>query len=168
MDIAAPEGESEDDRAADTFITTYREAFSQALRQALRDAVNARSQALKGEKSEQYIKALRLFHQEGLSMTAIALEVGLEKQFQVTRLMKLKELRSEVQHRMITLLKHYVAEQASKFVSLEQLSALDKTIEAALGEQVQTLMDEDAAQAQSPKEFGKGSQFARAIGDILE
>lgn len=168
MDIAAPEGESEDDRAADTFITVYREAFSQALRQALKDAVGARSIALKGEKSQQYLKALRLFHQEGLSMTAIALEVGLEKQFQVTRLMKLKELRSEVQHRMITLLKRYVAEQASKFVSLEQLSALDTTIEAALGEQVQTLMDEDAAQAQSPKGLGKGSQFARVIGEILE
>ncbi len=167
MDIAAPEGESEDDRAAEAFITVYREAFSQALRQALKDAVNARSQALQGEKSYQYLKALRLFHQEGQSMTAIALEVGLEKQFQVTRLMKLKELRSEVQHRMITLLKRYVADQASKFVSLEQLGALDKTIEAALGEQVQTLMDEDAAQAQSPKGFGKGSQFARAISEIL-
>ena len=168
MDIAAPEGESEDDRAADVFITVYREAFSQSLRQALKDAINARSQQLTGEKSQQYLKALRLFHQEGLSMTAIALEVGLDKQFQVTRLMKLKELRSEVQHRMITLLKHYVAEQASKFVSLEQLSALDATIEAALGEQVQTLMDEDAAQAQSPKASGKGSQFSRVISEILK
>ncbi len=168
MDIAAPEGESEDDRAADAFITMYREAFSQALRQALKDSVSARSQALQGEKSYQYLKALRLFHQEGMSMTAIALEVGLEKQFQVTRLMKLKELRSEVQHRMITLLKHYVNEQASTFVSLEQLRALDTTIESVLGEQVQTLMDEDAAQAQSPKGFGKGSQFARAIGEILD
>lgn len=167
IDIAASEGESEDDRAAEAFIAAYRQAFSQALQQAIKDAVSARLQALQGEKAQQYLKALRLFHQEGLSMTAIALEVGLEKQFQVTRLMKLKELRSEVQHRMITLLKHYVAEQASQFVSLEQLSTLNAAIEAALGEQVQTLMDEDAAQAQSPKGFGKGSQFARAIGEIL-
>ena len=45
MDIATPEGESEDDRAADAFITIYREAFSQALRQALKDAIGARSQS---------------------------------------------------------------------------------------------------------------------------
>ena len=100
-------------------------------------------------------------------MTAIAAEVGLEKQFQVTRLMKLKELREEVQHRMITLLKRYVAEQASKFVSVEQLQAFEGQIETALGEQVQALVDEDAAQAQSPKGFGKGSRFARSICGVV-
>ncbi len=167
MDIAAPEGESEDDRAAAAFITVYREAFSQALVQAIKEAIGARVEKLGPTKAPLYLKALRLFHCDGLSMTAIAVEVGLEKQFQVTRLMKLKELREEVQHRMMTLLKRYVAEQASKFVSVEQLQALDGKIEAALAEQVQALVDEDAAQAQSPKGYGKGSRFARSICEVV-
>jgi hypothetical protein len=167
MDIAAPEGESEDDRAAAAFITVYREAFSQALVQAIKAAIGARVEKLGPTKAKPYLKALRLFHCEGLSMTAIAAQVGLEKQFQVTRLMKLKELREEVQHRMIALLKRYVAEKAAEFVSVEQLQALDQKIQAALAEQVQAVIDEDAAQAQSPKGFGKGSRFARSIGEVL-
>jgi hypothetical protein len=167
MDIAAPEGESADDRAAAAFIAVYREAFSQALVQAIKEAIGARVEKLGPTKAKPYLKALRLFHCDGMSMTAIAAEVGLEKQFQVTRLMKLKELREEVQHRMITLLKRYVAEQASKFVSIGQLEALDGQIEAALAEQVQTLVDEDAAQAQSPKGYGKGSRFARSICGVV-
>jgi hypothetical protein len=166
MDIAAPEGESADDRAAAAFIRVYRQAFSQALVQALKEAIGVRVEKLGPTKAKPYLKALRLFHCDGLSMTAIASEVGLEKQFQVTRLMKLKELREEVQHRMIVLLKRYVAEQAAQFVSVEQLQALDGKIEAALAEQVQALVDEDAAQAQSPKGYGKGSRFARSICEM--
>jgi hypothetical protein len=167
MDIAAPEAESEDDRAAAAFIAVYREAFAQALVQAIKAAIGARVEKLGPTKAKPYLKALRLFHCEGMSMTAIAAEVGLEKQFQVTRLMKLKELREEVQHRMIALLKRYVAEKATAFVSVDQLVALDSKIESALAEQVQALIDEDAAQAQSPKGFGKGSRFARSIGEVL-
>lgn len=167
LDIAAPAAPSEEEKAADVFIELYREAFAQALTNAIKAAIEARTEKLSGEKAQQYLKALRLFHAEGLSMTAIAAQVGLEKQFQVTRLLKLKELREDVQHRMIDLLKRYVSQKASEFVSPEQLLALDQKIEAALMEQVQALMEEDAAQAQAPKSFGKGSRFARSICGVL-
>ena len=39
----------------------------------------------------------------------------------------------------------------------------DTKIEAALVEQVEMLMAEDAAQAQSPKNYGKGSRFATVL-----
>lgn len=112
--------------------------------------------------------AMRLFHQDGLSMTAIAAHVGLAAQFQVTRLLKLKELRESVRHKMIELLKHYVKEQASAFMTLDQLESLDSKIEMALIEQVDLLISEDAAQAQSPKNYGKGSRFAKALCQQLD
>ena len=169
MSLAAPNlEESESDRAADDFVQHYRHAFSEALEKAIQSAITDRVQALKASKKQDYLVAMRLFHQEGLSMTAIAAHVGLAAQFQVTRLLKLKELRELVRHKMIELLKHYVKEQASAFVTLEQLESLDSKIETALIEQVDLLMAEDAAQAQSPKSYGKGSRFATVLCQQLD
>jgi hypothetical protein len=167
MDLAAPT-ENEDDRVAEAFVQHYRHAFSEALEKAIQQAIESRYQALKPPKKQQYLTALKLFHQEGLSMTAIATQVGLAAQFQVTRLLKLKELRESVRHEMIMLLKRYVKEQAIAFVTLEQLESLDGKIEEALVEQVDQLMAEDAAQAQSPKNYGKGSRFATVLCQSLD
>lgn len=169
MSLAAPNlEESESDRAAEDFVQQYRHAFSEALEKAIQSAITDRVHALKAPKKQDYLVAMRLFHQEGLSMTAIAAHVGLAAQFQVTRLLKLKELRESVRHKMIELLKHYVKEQASAFVTLEQLESLDSKIETALIEQVDLLMAEDAAQAQSPKNYGKGSRFATVLCQQLD
>lgn len=167
MDLAAP-AENEDDRVAEAFVQHYRHAFSEALEKAIQQAIESRYQALKPPKQQQYLTALKLFHQQGLSMTAIAGQVGLAAQFQVTRLLKLKELREGVRHEMIVLLKRYVKEQAAAFVTVEQLESLDGKIEAALVEQVEQLMAEDAAQAQSPKNYGKGSRFATVLCQYLD
>ncbi len=167
MDLPAPR-ENEDDRVAEAFVQHYRHAFSEALEKAIQQAIESRYQALKPPKKQQYLTALKLFHQEGLSMTAIASQVGLAAQFQVTRLLKLKELRESVRHEMIVLLKRYVKEQATAFVTLEQLERLDGKIEEALVEQVDQLMAEDAAQAQSPKNYGKGSRFATVLCQQLD
>ncbi len=167
MDLPAPR-ENEDDRVAETFVQHYRHAFSEALEKAIQQAIESRYQALKPPKQKQYLKALKLFHQEGLTMKAIADQVGLSAQFQVTRLLKLKQLREGVRHEMIVLLKRYVKEQATAFVTLEQLESLDGKIEEALVEQVDQLMAEDAAQAQSPKNYGKGSRFATVLCQQLD
>ena len=169
MDLAAPNlEESESDRAADEFVRQYRHAFSEALENAIHSAITDRVQALKAPKNQNYLVAMKLFHQDGLSMTAIAAHIGLAAQFQVTRLLKLKELRESVRHKMIALLKHYVKQQASEFVTLEQLESLDSKIELALLEQVDGMMAEDAAQAQSPKNYGKGSRFATVLCQQLD
>ena len=169
MDLAAPNlEESESDRAADEFVRQYRHAFSEALENAIHSAITDRVQALKAPKNQNYLVAMKLFHQDGLSMTAIATHIGLAAQFQVTRLLKLKELRESVRHKMIALLKHYVKQQASEFVTLEQLESLDSKIELALLEQVDGMMAEDAAQAQSPKNYGKGSRFATVLCQQLD
>lgn len=169
MDLAAPNREeSESDRAAEDFVQQYRHAFSEALERAIQGAITDRVQKLKAPKNQQYLTAMGLFHRDGLSMTAIAANVGLAAQFQVTRLLKLKELRESVRHKMIELLMHYIKEQASAFVTLEQLERLDSKIELALIEQVDLLMAEDAAQAQSPKNYGKGSRFATMLCQQLD
>jgi hypothetical protein len=167
IDVPAPR-ENEDDRLAEAFVQQYRHAFSEALEKAIQQAIESRYQALKPPKKQQYLTALKLFHQQGLSMTAIAGQVGLAAQFQVTRLLKLKELREGVRHEMIVLLKRYVKEQAANFVTVEQLESLDAKIEEALAEQVDQLMAEDAAQAQSPKNYGKGSRFATVLCQSLD
>ncbi len=169
MALPAPTSEeSESDRAAEAFVQMYRHAFSEALEKAIYQSIESRYQGLKPPKKQQYLTAMGLFHRQGMSMTAIAAEVGLAKQFQVTRLLTLKELRVSVRHEMIGLLKRYVKEQAKAFVTLEQLENLDAKIEDALVEQVELLMAEDAAQAQSPKNYGKGSRFAMVLCQQLD
>jgi hypothetical protein len=169
MDLPAPNPEeSESDRMAEAFVVQYRHAFAEALEKAIQSAISARYQSLSAPKNQQYLKAMMLFHQQGMSMTTIAQEVGLTKQFQVTRLLKLKELREAVRHEMMGLLKRYVKAQASAFVTVEQLERLDAKIETALVEQVDLLMAEDAAQAQSPKSYGKGSRFAKVLCQQLD
>lgn len=167
MDLPAPK-ENEDDRVAEAFVQRYRHAFSEALEKAIYQSILARYEALKPAKRQQYVKAIRLFHEQGVSMTDIAPQVGLEKQYQVTRLLDLKGLRDVVRREMIVLLKRYVKEQAANFVTLEQLESLDAKIEEALMEQVDQLMAEDAAQAQSPKNYGKGSRFATVLCQQLD
>lgn len=169
MDLPSPSAEeSESDHLADSFVQQYRFAFAEALEQSIYQSILARYQTLKAPKNQQYLKALNLFHRQGLSMTAIATEVGLAAQFQVTRLLKLKDLREAVRREMISFLKHSVKAQATAFMTLEQLESLDHKIEAALVEQVEQLMAEDAAQAQSPKNYGKGSRFATVLCQQLD
>jgi hypothetical protein len=110
-----------------------------------------------------YVQGLHLRLCEGVSMTQIAPRIGLTSQVQVTRLLNLKRLRSDVRHQLIPQLTAAVRQEAAEWVSADRLREIDATLEAVLSEQVDTLMADAAAEAQSPKPRKVKSRFAKRL-----
>jgi hypothetical protein len=96
-------------------------------------------------------------------MTQIAPRIGLTSQVQVTRLLNLKRLRADVRHLLVPQLTAAVRQEAAELVSADRLRTLDATLETLLSEQVDTLMADAAAEAQSPKPRKVKSRFAARL-----
>ena len=151
------------------FLTTYQQAFQSCLDQALEQVVHDRVHKSKTpEQANHFLTALQLFHCQHLSMTAIAPQVGLRSQDNVTRLLKLKEFRADVRRWMLKYLRDMVLKTASNYVDPDRLEQLDNQIEMALHEQIEALMQEDAKQSKTPKDFVSGSIFARRLCEFLD
>jgi len=127
------------------FLSFYRQQFINCLDQSLEQVISTRLNLLqrqKLDKSQKFIAALHLFHCRGKSMGEIAIAIGLQAQYQVTRLLKLKQFRSDVRQQMLRLLLDSILEQARAYASPEDLQTLDQKIEIALNEEVSQVMQE--------------------------
>ena len=138
--------EDNQDEGVDTgsFLNSYQQQFQQSLDQAISVVITHRLSTFKGKKAAkapQFIKALELFHCQGESMSAIAPQVELQAQYQVTRLLKLKELRVDIRHQMLQLMQDWTMAQA-KLADLDSLKQREQEIELALAEQIDLVLDE--------------------------
>jgi hypothetical protein len=156
--------EAEDD--SNTFLRRYRQALDQLLGQTIAEAIAANVSRLSRRTPPQdrpYVQGLHLRLCEGVSMTQIAPRIGLTSQVQVTRLLNLKRLRADVRHLLVPQLTAAVRQEAAELVSADRLRTLDATLETLLSEQVDTLMADAAAEAQSPKPRKVKSRFAARL-----
>ena len=83
-------------------------------------------------------------------MGAIAKAVNLKAQYQVSRLLKLKAFRADVQQQFLVLLCDRVIKEAKAYTNSERLQALSQQIAEALNEQVTQVMQQAAAEASTP------------------
>lgn len=150
------------------FLQNYRQQFLNCLEGALAQVIRDRQQKLKPPKDQSFLKSLHLFYCQGLSMTTIAVEIGLKAQFQVSRLLKLKEFRSDIRHQMLNCLRQYILDRAKEDLDLNHLNHLDYQIDAALSEQVDALMQEDQANTSTPKHYSSNNVFAQRICQYLD
>ncbi|MBL1177179.1 hypothetical protein [Pantanalinema sp. GBBB05] len=150
------------------FLQEYRQQFHRCLDNALEQVICDRQQKLKSPKNQSFLKGLQLFYCQGLSMTKIAVEIGLKAQFEVTRLLKLKEFRADVRHRLLFCLNQYVLDQAKSYLDLDQLHHLDDQIDRALSEQVDALIQADQVNAATPKRYGSSHRFAQSVCRYLD
>ena len=74
-------------------------------------------------------------------MSAIAPKVELQAQYQVTRLLKLKELRVDIRHHMLQLMRDWTITTA-KMEDLDSLKQREREIESALAEQIDLVLNE--------------------------
>jgi|SRR5919199_3691497 hypothetical protein len=134
------------------FLAFYRQRFINCLDQALKQVIGDRItylQRKKSPKSQHFLTALHLFHCRGTSMGEIAPRVGLQAQYQVSRLLKLKELRADVRQKMLKALLDCILEQAKSLADPEHLPCLDqKQVEAALDEEIAKIMQEAEVEAE--------------------
>ncbi len=144
MQASIISGESDRDSDRSNFLKFYQKQFKRSLDCSIEYVILTRLSKFKGKKAAkapQFLTALELFHCQGESMSAIASAIGLQAQYQVTRLLKLKELRTDIRHNMLQLMRDWTFTQ-TKLENLELLKQREQEIEVALGEQIDLVLDE--------------------------
>lgn len=183
LDAASPEGRSPLDQLAtpqtgefDSETQQFLDFYRDLLRNSLKNAINFtlkqrvnRLQRRKPDKSQQFLAGLQRFHCENQSMSAIAQSLGLKAQYQVTRLLNLKALRADVRQQLLTELLQKVLETAQDYQSRDRLQALENRVEAALSEQIDTIIESAQTEASTAKKFTTQSNlFAQQLCEILD
>ena len=140
---------SEDDVDRSDWLKSYQQQFRQSLDKSIEAVISNRLSKFKGKKAAkatQFITALELFHCQGESMSAIAPKVGLQAQYQVTRLLKLKELRVDIRHYLLQLMRDWTMTQ-TELEDIDSLKRREHEIESALAEQIDLVLDEAEKEA---------------------
>jgi hypothetical protein len=166
-----PAAEPEPEQEEENFLTFYRKQMLTCLDQSLAQVTHDRFIYLQRKKTaaaKQFLTALELFHCRGQSMNEIAPQVGLQKQFQVTRLLKLKEFRANVRSRLLQLLLRSVQDQAKAYTDPTRLQKLNQQIETILEEHVTVLIQEAVSEAAVAKRRPLCSLFARRLCHHLD
>ncbi len=101
-------------------------------------------------------------------MSKIAREVGLQAQYQVTRLLKLKHLRTNIGARMLENLCHCIMDEARAYADPMRLQTLEHEVEVALEQQILTVIQEAEAEAHIAKIDVKNSLFAQRLRRHLD
>ena len=96
-------------------------------------------------------------------MKAIAPQVGLTTQVQVTRLMNLKRLRADVRNALLSQLRDRVQAAALAVTSAERLHEIGDHLDALLAEDADRLIAEAESEAKIPYNRTAKSVFARQL-----
>lgn len=142
-----------EDEEENEFIKLYQKELIESLDQALSlviEEFTAKLQRRRPSQVESFIKGLELFHCRGESMTHIAPQINLNKQYEVTRLLKLNDLRADVRQRLLLILRTKVIDIAKQFTDIEQLQTLDEKIDEALSEQITKIITEAESETKNP------------------
>lgn len=152
------------------FLQTYRTELKTGLDQAITQAIQSRLDTLRRRQPdsvEAFVCGLQLFHCQGLSLGAIAAQVGLKNQVQMTRLLNLKQLRADVGLLLLTALRERLQREVASLISPEQLDQISQALEQALAEEVDQLIANAASEAQIPKGRSAKSLFAYQLCQII-
>ncbi|MEH2058593.1 MAG: hypothetical protein V7K97_21060 [Nostoc sp.] len=152
------------------FITLYQSQFIASLDEAISQVVNNWMQEMQRKNSavaDSFVSALYL-HCQGQSMTQIASQIGLKKQYEVTRLLKLKELRADIRQKFLLILRDRVLDIAQHFANSQRLQTLDQQVESILDEQISTMIQEAESEVKIPiRNQPLRSLLARRLGYYL-
>ena len=155
--------ESQDTTQAD-FLTQYRNSFTTVLSTAIATVVADRTAATP-KKAPQFLTALKAYYCEQIAMGDIAKMIGVSGQDVVSRLMRLKDLRSDIRRHMLSSLKSAVL----TLLTAVDLAQSDRAIEAALDEQLEILIQEESQRDKTPKGLKKGdTRLSVALCDHLD
>lgn len=170
-DIPDPSFNDNEENQVNEFLELYRSQFLKCLDNAIATVTQARVNALQrrnADRANQFLNALELFHCQGLSMTQIAERIQMQAQFQVTRLLRLREFRADVTHELLILLRPEVSQLAQNYFSLERLRSLESQITIALREQIEDLNEEARTEAFGERSNSSRSQFAQSLCEYLD
>lgn len=142
-----------DDSEQIEFIKLYQTQFLECLDKAISQVINdfiSKLQRKRSSVERSFLTALHLFHCQGQSMTQIAPQIGLKKQYEVTRLLKLNELRVDIRQHLLVMLRDRVLDTAKLFADSERLQGLDRQVELILDEQISGMISEAESEVKNP------------------
>jgi hypothetical protein len=172
LDQLASPATSETNSETEQFLEFYRDLLLDCLNNAIKLTLTQRINRLqrrKPDQSQQFLTGLQLFHCDNQSMSAIAPQLAFKAQYQVTRLLNLKALRADVRQQLLTELLQKVLEKAKDYRSRDRLQALEMRVEAALSEQIDTILESAQTEASTAKKFTNQSNlFAQQLCEILD
>ena len=137
--VVEPKYDSQQQDDDEPFITFYRQQFIKCLDRGLNTVIQARLNHLQRKdvgKAQQFLTALELFYCQGQTMGEIAPVIGLKAQFQVTRLLKLKAFRADLQQQMLRDLLPCILKEAGKLSDRQELQTKEQQIATALEKQI--------------------------------
>ncbi len=152
-----------------SFLQAYQQKFQQSLQQSIVEVITFKISKFKGKKADkkpQYLTALELFHCQGKTMGEIAQIIGLQAQFQVSRLLKLKDLRADIRQKMLQIMGDWTLKPTEKFTDPQTLKAREQQISEALGEQIDVMLEE--AEKEASVAGNNRSTLAKGICDYLD
>ena len=138
------------------FLELYRNQLQDCLDEAINQVLDHRLESFKKKRqhqqiSQSWLKGLYLFHCCDISMGEIAEKIGMKAQYQVSRLLKLKEMRTDIRHLTLMLLQERILDCAQKFLTPSQLQGLDMRLETILAEQVDDLFSQAASEVSAAR-----------------
>lgn len=172
-EIPAPETSSilEENDEQTEFLQFYRHQFQLGLQQALAQVTESRVRYLerkKGDKAKMFLTALELSQCQKLAMKEIAEFLGLRAQDSVTKLLKLKDLRTDVQQEMLVILKDSLKEKAKVYVDIQALKNLDERLTSFLFNEISQMLENSEIQSRTMKAHLKADIFAERLCEYLQ
>ncbi|MEO1592307.1 MAG: hypothetical protein AAFU71_13595 [Cyanobacteria bacterium J06632_22] len=160
------------------FFEQYQHDLECCLRRAIATGLRQRLTQLRQRdalRAQAYLTAVHLFHQDGLSMGAIAQQLTQQfspqlqfnNQVQITRLLQLRNLRHQVRQLTLSQIRDCVYEQSQHYLSDEQQVQLKPLIDAILAQTVDQIVAEAAAEAQCPNRQQTRSWFSRQLCEVV-
>ncbi len=165
--MASNDSEDEDKQ----FLSLYRQQFIECLDRVLEQVTQSRLNSLKSknaQKARQFLTALELFHCQGKAMGEIASLVGLQAQYQVTRLLKLKGFRADIRQLLLQDLLPHIFKIAAKFSDPEKLQTRELQIEEELDKQIITMIQQAETDASTVKHHGASSLLSQRLCRYLK
>lgn len=147
--IQADSASSEDDVHINFWLESYWQQFRQSLDESIKAVITNRFNNLQRRtpaKASKFITALKLFHCQEESMGAIAPQVGLKAQYQVTRLLKLGDLRADIRRHMLRRMQDWTMTQ-TELEDIDSLKQREHEIELALAEPIDRVIDQAGRRA---------------------
>lgn len=163
--------ENTDENEEMEFLQLYRNHFLLCLEESFAIVLNTWLNKLKSKKKNQadnFFRALQLFHCQHQSMTEIAQSLGLRAQDAVTRLLKLKDFRADVQREFVKNLCDRVLELAHNYSHPQRLKQVEQQISSIIHTSSQNLIREAEIKARIINNADKASLFSETLCRYLD
>jgi hypothetical protein len=159
--------EDESYQFLENFHEQYNIAFLQAVQEVIEDRIKF-YQNKNQSKVEQFTQALYLYHCQVVPMGEIAPQIGLKKQYQVSRLLEQKDIRADVARKTVSYLILAIFQILPKEPSLERQNQLRKELMPILYEKVDKEMQKAQKEDSTSKNRIMENKLSQAICQYLD